>query len=117
MPSDDVLGKTKMPVDVAAVESKAQRVFGPEMLASDRTWDPLECFGLWWYLFLGPLRKPLQQLGRKYLNRPAALPAFRRQAERIANRHLRKLASDPVASQHLARFISLRQRVYDQCAR
>src|SRR5207245_1551290 len=80
-------------------------------LASDRPWDQLESFALWWHLFLGPLRKPLQQLGRKYLNRPAAFPAFRRQAEQVASRHLRKLARDPVSSQHLAKFISLRQRV------
>lgn len=85
-------------VDAAAVAHEALQAFGPETFASDLTWD---LFGYWagFYHWFGPLRPSIQPLARRCRRHP---DLFRRQADRIFQRYLRKVGKEPWFQQSVA---------------
>ncbi len=96
----------------AAVERKAQQIFGPKMMGSDLAWDLMGlAAGRYWRLY--PLRDRVQAIARKYRNRPAI---FYREFHQILVQRDRKLAKDPSEHENIVRYKEFLRRVDEALA-
>jgi hypothetical protein len=107
-PKDQVSERTE-PVNKVDVQREFQKLFGPQVMGSDRHWDCLELTAATHWV-LSPIRDLIKDAARKHRDNPSA---FQRKFEALYKVRVRELARDSSQRERFARYIEVNRRVHE----